>query len=289
NLKESMAENLSKRDKIRLLRDLDSAALRLLELDTLLQDSLVLMDVAAARRYADSVRARLDSIKQIKAKQPIQDSITKDTLSNRQSTAKKAVSNNEKTDSDDSDEFILNRIDFDIINKYKDDKNVTDEGLYDSLQIDNLSAFEERLTRQTIRVMRSDEEQLADLILKNLPLMMLLLIPIFALILKLMYARRKHLYIKHLIHGFHLHSFAYLFYGVCLLLILYATEDEDWQSLIGFIGFIIVSTYAYISFLRVYKQHWFKTLIKFNLVGIIYNFFIFTFFVAEMLISMFFY
>ena len=180
---------------------------------------------------------------------------------------------------------IFDKIDWDLVSELKDDRKISDEQIYDSLQLENVSDFQEHIVRQLLRVNRADEEQFAEYILKNLPLMMLVLIPIFALVLKLLYARRKHFYIKHLIHALHLHSFAYLFYGISLVIMTYVIVGEDNAAIFGFMSFIVVSTYAFISFFRVYKQHWFKTFIKFNVTGYVYLACIFVFFLTELLIS----
>jgi len=107
--------------------------------------------------------------------------------------------------------------------------------------------------------------------MNNLPVMMTFMLPIFALILKLLYVRRKTLYIKHLVHALHLHSFAYLMYGITLLFTAYVTDGyetlNDWILLITF---VLVSAYAYMSFMKVYQQGWFKTLAKFNMLGMLY-------------------
>ena len=88
----------------------------------------------------------------------------------------------------------------------------------------------------------------------------------------------------HLIHALHLHTFAYFLYGISLIAML-NIDDEDYASYIGIGAFLIVSTYAFISFLRVYKQGWFKTLVKFNLTGATYVTCIFVFFLVELVIS----
>jgi hypothetical protein len=45
---------------------------------------------------------------------------------------------------------------------------------------------------------------------RNLPYMMLCCIPLFALVLKVLYLRKRVFYIDHLIYALHIHSFAYL-------------------------------------------------------------------------------
>ncbi|MGS2741317.1 DUF3667 domain-containing protein [Sinomicrobium sp. M5D2P17] len=102
---------------------------------------------------------------------------------------------------------------------------------------------------------------------RNLPVMMLFLLPFFALMLKLLYVRGPWYYVEHLIHGLHLHSFAYLVYGIGIVMIHLKTANTNWVSVISF---VLVSAYAYISLLNVYKQGWFKTLLKFNVLGFVY-------------------
>lgn len=120
--------------------------------------------------------------------------------------------------------------------------------------------------------------------------MMFLLIPLFGLILKVVYARRNHLYIKHIVHALHVHSFAYFIYAVALLIMFkLLIGHTGWQVTVGIIAFVGVSTYAYASFLNVYKQGWFKTLVKFNIVGFIYMILIQIFFNLEILISFWYY
>ncbi|UII32425.1 DUF3667 domain-containing protein [Fulvivirga ulvae] len=213
----------------------------------------------------------------------VQDSLTiADTTATEQ--AKATLTDKEK------DASIFVQIDWKLISKLKDNRKISDQQILDSMNLKNPSPFEEHIAMQSIRVMRAGNEQIVDYILKNLPLMMLILIPIFALTLKLLYIRRKkNFYIHHLIHGLHLHSFAYLAYGLCLMIMIYAIENEGMQTTVGFIGFLIVSAYAYFSFLRVYQQHWFKTLIKFNIAGFIYMSCISIFLTCEMLLSMLFY
>lgn len=102
---------------------------------------------------------------------------------------------------------------------------------------------------------------------QNLPFMMFMLLPFFAFLLWLLNFRSKKYYVEHLIHGLHLHSFAYILYG---LAILWIAKIQITVSLIVLLAFVGVSTYTYVSMMRVSKQGWFKTLIKFWILGMIY-------------------
>ncbi len=192
-------------------------------------------------------------------------------------------------DSAERDNFVLFRMDYERMNDISKDQSLSDQEVLDSLNMGELTPWENNLARQTIRITRADKEALAGAVVQNLPVMMLLLIPLFALALKLLYIRRKFLYINHVIHGLHLHSFAYLFYGITLIISNFMIESESASNWINFLSFVLVTTYSYVSFLRVYKQGWFKTFVKFNMTGFLYVTLIFMFFTLELLISFYLY
>ncbi len=184
------------------------------------------------------------------------------------------------------------------------DIRISDEAFMDSIASnisgDNFgfvnNSNREHFNAQTRKVFENDEG-FKSFMLGNLPLMMFILIPLFAGVLKLIYVRRKHLYIKHIVHALHVHAFAYFIYGIALLIMfkLLTPEvfpnmnHEMWRGILAGVFFVGVSTYVYVSFLKVYQQHWFKTLIKFNIVGIIYGFFLNMFFFIEVWISFWYY
>lgn len=117
----------------------------------------------------------------------------------------------------------------------------------------------------------------------KIPIMMFLALPIFAFLLKQLYFRRKRLYVMHLIHTLHLHSFAYFLYGVTLLVYYYLFPNDN---LLTF-SFLFVSIYTYLSLLKVYNQSKKKTAVKFFLAGCLYLLCLCTLFTAELLISFF--
>ena len=106
----------------------------------------------------------------------------------------------------------------------------------------------------------------------NLPYMMLCCIPLFALVLKVLYVRKRIFYIDHLVYALHIHSFAYL----AIMLIVLITIGLN-RSIPGiFAGWIIAAlwiTFAvqvFLSIRRVYRQGWFFTVFKFFLGGFAY-------------------
>jgi len=106
----------------------------------------------------------------------------------------------------------------------------------------------------------------------NLPYMMLCCIPLFALVLKVLYVRKRIFYIDHLVYALHIHSFAYL---AIMLIVLITIGLNRWIP--GtFAGWIIAAlwiTFAvqvFLSIRRVYRQGWFFTVFKFFLGGFAY-------------------
>ena len=109
-------------------------------------------------------------------------------------------------------------------------------------------------------------------LLSNLPYMMLCCIPLFALILKLLYIRHRIFYIDHLVYALHIHSFAYI--AVILLgLMTVAINRSLSGALAGWLItglWIALAVQIFLSIRRVYRQGWFKTVVKFWLGGAIY-------------------
>jgi hypothetical protein len=109
-------------------------------------------------------------------------------------------------------------------------------------------------------------------LISNLPYMMLCCIPLFALVLKILYIRRHIFYIDHLIYALHIHSFAY----VATILIILTTIGLTGVATGEFAGWIIAVlwlTFAvqiFLSIRRVYRQSWFISVFKFFFGGLIY-------------------
>ena len=106
----------------------------------------------------------------------------------------------------------------------------------------------------------------------NLPYMMLCCIPLFALVLKLLYIRRRLFYIDHLIYALHIHSF---FYAAVMLIVL-ATIGltrfapgavAGWLIALLWIAFV---TQIFLSIRYVYRQGWFFSIFKFLFGGFVY-------------------
>src|SRR6266566_8058520 len=112
----------------------------------------------------------------------------------------------------------------------------------------------------------------AKTLISNLPYMMLCCIPLFALVLKILYIRRKVFYIDHLIYALHIHSFAYL----ATILIILATIGLNRVASGASAGWIIAlfwiafAAQIFLSIRRVYRQGWFISVFKFFFGGFVY-------------------
>ena len=106
----------------------------------------------------------------------------------------------------------------------------------------------------------------------NLPYMMLCCIPLFALVLKVLYVRRRIFYIDHLIYALHIHTFFY----VGIMLIVLATIGLNRVAPGPIAGWIIALLWItfvvqiFLSIRRVYRQGWFISIFKFLFGGFVY-------------------
>ncbi|MFL6594520.1 MAG: hypothetical protein ACJ8HQ_03660 [Chthoniobacterales bacterium] len=105
----------------------------------------------------------------------------------------------------------------------------------------------------------------------NIATMMLGCIPLFALVLKMLYLGKRRYYVEHLVYALHIHTFAYL---GALVITLIGLGLAQWSNtarvLVAVALSIAVFVQVLISIRRVYGQGWFFTMFKFLLGGFIY-------------------
>ena len=121
--------------------------------------------------------------------------------------------------------------------------------------------------REYIRLCRSPETAVAK-ILKNISWAFFLLLPIFAVLLKLVYIRRKHNYIRHLVFSIHIHSF--IFIVMTLVVAMYIAIDIKLNGVTTLFIFS-VPVYIIIAVKRFYRQSAGKVILKFFAVSFLYN------------------
>lgn len=118
-----------------------------------------------------------------------------------------------------------------------------------------------------ISMCRNPEMAISNL-LKYLSWAFFLLLPLFALILKLFYIRRKQNYIRHLIFSIHVHSF--LFFILVIITGLRLIFDSGLSTVNGIL-LVLFPVYFVVALKKFYGQRYLKSVIKFLGISAIYN------------------
>lgn len=113
---------------------------------------------------------------------------------------------------------------------------------------------------------------MTEALIHSLPQMLWISLPLLALVLKLMYIRRKQFYyVSHIIFSIHLYVF--LFIAQLILFSIYKLNkalDLGFLTLLSTILVLGLFVYEYLALKNFYRQGWIKTFFKFLLVNISY-------------------
>lgn len=137
-----------------------------------------------------------------------------------------------------------------------------------------LNQMAERAQGNLARI-QNDQRLLFDACLSAVPSTLFLLMPLFAVLLKIAYVFKRRLYMEHFIVG--LHSHAFLCFALLLVLIchgLAAVTPSPWlhEPLVWLQIMLIAWMPLYLLLMqkRVYGQGWIMTLLKFMALGLVY-------------------
>ncbi|MBK7105184.1 MAG: DUF3667 domain-containing protein [Ignavibacteriae bacterium] len=100
-------------------------------------------------------------------------------------------------------------------------------------------------------------------VINQIPKVMFILLPLFALFLKLLYLRKKILYVEHIVFSLHIHTFIFIILIVSIFIP---------NTYIIFALIFLILIYLFLSLLNFYQQSIIKTSIKFILLLGIYVF-----------------
>jgi hypothetical protein len=141
-----------------------------------------------------------------------------------------------------------------------------------------LNEFSKELTEKAEKAFNSDTGPLIDQVIGKLPQLMFILLPLFAVLLKVMFIFSKRLYMEHLTVALHSHSFIFITVLLSEVIELsggsLATTHPDFANFSGQIAGVLyfwIPIYLFIMQKRVYKQGYFFTLVKFGIIGTIYS------------------
>jgi hypothetical protein len=120
------------------------------------------------------------------------------------------------------------------------------------------------ITQQKIKFFASDTS-FGPYLIGKLTWAILILMPLLALIMKLLYIRRDFFYVEHIIFAIHTHTMAFVAFSIALL-------AEPWLDIESFFGYLLLGVGAYVllSQKRYYRQGWLKTFLKFGILQIFY-------------------
>jgi len=125
--------------------------------------------------------------------------------------------------------------------------------------------------KKTVALGREDRREIIAAFLEVAPPIIFCLLPLFALLLKILYVFKGIYYTEHLIYAIHNHCFIFL------ILLLYSIGEIVFRSvswvegIISFAIFVWIPIYLWRSLKSVYKQGRFMTTIKFIGLGISYS------------------
>ncbi|WP_167856448.1 DUF3667 domain-containing protein [Hymenobacter metallicola] len=134
--------------------------------------------------------------------------------------------------------------------------------------------------RQTVRTLNMSPEEMTRKWLKNLPILMFVLMPLFALLLKGLYLRQRQYYLSHLIFSIHFHCFVFVLFIVNLVLSRFS--DGDWFELLLM---ILPAVYFFLALRNNFGQSSAKTLAKVLLVMVSYGLVLTTGIIVSVLVS----
>lgn len=129
-----------------------------------------------------------------------------------------------------------------------------------------------RLRTARTRAERQDAAwALARDVIDKLPIVIFLLLPVFAFLMKLLYVRRGWFYAEHLVFALHVHAFAFSVYSVIAVLI-WLSGGAEWAAIFTLPLTFVIPIYFVVAMKRVYAQGWIKTLFKVYLLSWMYSF-----------------
>lgn len=105
--------------------------------------------------------------------------------------------------------------------------------------------------------------------MENTPKMIFILMPLFALLLKLFYIRRDFFYSEHLIFTIFFYDFVYLIGSLIILV-----SKVEWLWWLELALYLWIFVYLYKAMRKVYKQRRAKTVFKFILLNFLFLFFV---------------
>lgn len=143
-----------------------------------------------------------------------------------------------------------------IAQKIESDSTNIHVNLYDDPAANE--QFERVLRTKLSEMVRNPADFLGSVIDRG-PYLMFLMLPIFALLLKLLYVRRGRLYMEHMIFSLHVHAFTFFAFTIGLLL---DQTDSGWLSTVATLVELSPLFYLVVAMSHVFDQGLLKSSVK---------------------------
>ncbi|NND80962.1 MAG: DUF3667 domain-containing protein [Gammaproteobacteria bacterium] len=157
----------------------------------------------------------------------------------------------DETDKDDGD-FSIGEVSLPFLNE---------------AQTQHVQAILDAQAEKAEKIFREDPQQFADVMLDLVPPIAFLLLPVFALLLKIMYIFRRMYYTEHLVLAVHNQSFLYSALLMYALLTPLLGAYSSWPEIV--LG-LYIPIYMLLSLKAVYQQSWLLTWFKFIILTLTY-------------------
>jgi len=115
-----------------------------------------------------------------------------------------------------------------------------------------------KLQAQVIQRMAQNPDSFVQFLLSKLIWLAIFLVPALAIVLQLLYLRRKRYFVEHLVFSLHYHTLAFALMGLFLQFSFHRPENLGWFLLLIFV-------YGFLAQKRFYGQGWRKTFLKFGM------------------------
>ena len=109
-------------------------------------------------------------------------------------------------------------------------------------------------------------DEIGEAIFHNMPRVMFVLLPVFALLTLAFYRRSMLYYVPHLYYAVHFHAFVFFALTITALLALVSAVGK----VVGMALFLVVIPYHYLALRRFFGESWPKTIVKGTAVGVLY-------------------
>ena len=158
----------------------------------------------------------------------------------------------------------------------------TADEIMDSLEMNTGKWTTDFITKKIVRTKQETNASITNYLMRQIPIIVFFILPIYAFLLKLFFWR-KGLYIKHLIHSIHIHSFFFFLLSIVWIFELIFEGFEDFGINISL---LIMTVYILISIKKVYGVRIRWGIVRLFFLGILYIFLIGIALVVGVLLSL---